>query len=121
MVGECGFGAFCQTAGEGTSTCKLYGTIADGTEIPAQMDSYCVSGYAMSQGDAPDTKFYCMPATKNTGDITTGKDSGATCDITSYTNPEDVTAETAGTNTALCGFNQGTSAYCPAEKGDSQY
>lgn len=127
-IDQCGLGSVCVKAGsEEKTTCQKFGSIKAGTQLQdwqlgdtGMYTLICEGGNILKAGTDEAPTYWCMTATKNNGDISTGVDVGAECATTQFTDTEKPTESSAGKTTAKCGFNQGGNAFCPLQTGDDQ-
>lgn len=122
---------------QGTDTdfkCTKWWSLADGTKFDSTniqsrgfltTKDACKTHHYITPDAAKPTQLECRKATK--GDYTTldqlKRPDGPSndCKFTKYEDPADKDKAQPGQDTAKCGFNKGSAAYCDKRKGDSWF
>lgn len=123
---QCGLGSICVQTGDNPA-CAAYNSIAVGTELKgwthgtaSQNNLVCKGGNVFENKVDDTVTYHCMTPSKNQNtDITKGIAAGDECKIDQFVDPTNAETKSDGTKNALCGFNKGTLAFCPAQIGDS--
>lgn len=123
---QCGLGSLCVQAGAAEKgACMAYGTVEAGSLLTGwtfgdmtQNNLVCKGGHVMETKGEESTTYHCMTPTSNEGDPKTAVDVGAACKTKVFNQVDKPTESTEGTATALCGFNEKATAFCPAQLGD---